>query len=132
MAFAAEASSSRTAAIIRIIDDSFPAYDRGCLTGRNGVKPYASRRASFCHRHRGIDRSSTPAVASLPKTNSTPRPEPVDRRQNIDCALRGTYKLFVPVANSRPFKAGARLELKISETFATVHRSPWGEEIGRL
>lgn len=32
--------------IIRIIDDSFPAYDRERLIGRNGVKS----RASFCHR----------------------------------------------------------------------------------
>lgn len=52
-----QASRRTRAPIIRIIDDSFPAYDRECLIGRNGVKFRASCRASFCHRQRGNDRS---------------------------------------------------------------------------
>lgn len=50
-------ASRRTRAIIRIIDDSFPAYDRECLIERNGVKFRASCHASFCHRQKGQDRS---------------------------------------------------------------------------
>ena len=61
--------SKRTRVVIRIIDDSFPAYDRECLIGRNGVKSRASCRASFCHRQRE-DRS---IADTLPPRNNRMR-----------------------------------------------------------
>lgn len=57
--------------IIRIIDDSFPAYDRERLIGRNGVKSRASCRASFCHPRPGEDRSFL--AATLPSILSRAR-----------------------------------------------------------